>query len=181
MATRKLVPRADNEGGIGTALKRWASGFFTSLTVGDITFPEGGLPKFSAHKNGTNQEGIVTATFTKVTFTTEVYDIGSAYDAANSKWIPGIIGKVHIDAFILWTEAVDQTQLTIVIYVNGVGAYYSTIQASGTGTHSNLISVDIPITAITDYIEIYCYQASGSNKDVVGIITVSRFMGHMLP
>lgn len=46
MATRKIVPRADNEGGIGTALKRWASAFIADLTVntiallgGQIAFP----------------------------------------------------------------------------------------------------------------------------------------------
>lgn len=36
MATRKIVPRADNEGGIGTALKQWASGWIKALTVTTI-------------------------------------------------------------------------------------------------------------------------------------------------
>ena len=36
MATRKIVPRADNEGGIGTALKQWASGWIKLLTVTTI-------------------------------------------------------------------------------------------------------------------------------------------------
>lgn len=36
MATRSIVPRADSQGGIGTALKRWASGFFVTLSVGGI-------------------------------------------------------------------------------------------------------------------------------------------------
>lgn len=33
MATRKIVPRATNEGGIGTSSKKWASGYFTDLSV----------------------------------------------------------------------------------------------------------------------------------------------------
>ena len=37
MATRKIVPRADNEGGLGTALKRWASAFINALTVDSAT------------------------------------------------------------------------------------------------------------------------------------------------
>ena len=37
MATRKIVPRADNEGGIGTALKRWASAFINALTADSAT------------------------------------------------------------------------------------------------------------------------------------------------
>jgi len=36
MSTRKIVPRADNEGGLGTAAKRWASGWIKSLTVDTI-------------------------------------------------------------------------------------------------------------------------------------------------
>jgi hypothetical protein len=35
MSTRKIVPRADNEGGIGSSLKRWASGYFKELYVGE--------------------------------------------------------------------------------------------------------------------------------------------------
>lgn len=37
MATRKIVPRADNEGGIGTALKRWASAFINALNADSAT------------------------------------------------------------------------------------------------------------------------------------------------
>jgi len=36
MATRKLVPRADDEGGIGTVLLRWASGWIKLLIVSTI-------------------------------------------------------------------------------------------------------------------------------------------------
>lgn len=31
MATRNIVPRADSEGGIGTSVKRWATGFFDEI------------------------------------------------------------------------------------------------------------------------------------------------------
>ena len=37
MATRKIVPRADNEGGLGTALKRWANAFINALTADSAT------------------------------------------------------------------------------------------------------------------------------------------------
>lgn len=36
MSTRNIVPREDNQGSIGTALKKWAGGFFTSLVVTTI-------------------------------------------------------------------------------------------------------------------------------------------------
>ena len=139
------------------------------------------LPKFSAHKNATNQTAIVTETYTKVTFTTEIYDIGSVYDATNSKWIPGIIGEAHIDACIRWLATEDQKGFVILVYLNG--ATYKNIQIVGSGTtdESGLISCDIPITAITDYIEIYCYHNGATDKTIFGGIGSSWFMGHMLP
>lgn len=36
MTTRNLVPKANNEGGLGTTLKKWASGFIKVLTVDSI-------------------------------------------------------------------------------------------------------------------------------------------------
>jgi hypothetical protein len=37
MATKNIVPRADSEGGIGTTLKRWASGWFYAINGKDIS------------------------------------------------------------------------------------------------------------------------------------------------
>jgi len=181
MATRKIVPRADNEGGIGTAVKRWASGFFTSLVVGNTTFPEGGLPKFSAHKNGTNQTGIVTGTYTKVTFPTEVYDVGNAYNAGNSKWIPGIVGEAHISAYIYWAGASDTSYLSVSIYKNGVIYKRFYARAPGLSDQGVSIDCDVLIDSITDYFEIYAAQGSGVNQDIYGAETGNWFMGHMIP
>ncbi len=139
------------------------------------------LPKFSAHKNATNQTAIVTATYTKVTFPTEVYDVGSVYDATNSKWIPGIIGEVHIDACIRWSAVEDQKGFPILVYLNGVTYKNVTYIGSGTTDLSSIISCDVPITAITDYIEIYCYHNGVSDKIILGSIGMSWVMGHMLP
>jgi len=36
MATRNIVPRADNEGGIGTTLKKWATAFINTITAAAI-------------------------------------------------------------------------------------------------------------------------------------------------
>jgi hypothetical protein len=138
------------------------------------------LPKFSAHKNGTNQTGIVTTTWTKITFQTEDYDIGSTYDAVNSKWVPGIVGKAHIDAALHWTTALDQGWLITAVYINGNEYKRNYFRASGTDSHSGPLSCDIPIQAITDYVEIYGIQGSGSDKVVFGHSAFTWFSGHML-
>lgn len=36
MATKNIVPRADEEGGIGTSAKKWLSGFFETIYVSSI-------------------------------------------------------------------------------------------------------------------------------------------------
>lgn len=36
MATRSIVPRADNEGGIGSAVKKWALGYFGALIIDSL-------------------------------------------------------------------------------------------------------------------------------------------------
>ena len=215
MATRKIVPRADNEGGLGTALKRWASAFINALTANSATIGtlEGivkaaagvlsatalgtarqifgmndagtapaymTFPKFSAHKNAINQTGIVTDTATKVTFNTELYDIGNTYDAPNSKWTPGVIGKAHMDVNIYWTASVADKEFDVVIYKNGADIAWVMARSTGIGTIMSHASLDVSVDAITDYFEIYCYQGSGSNKDIGGTIVLTWLMGHML-
>jgi hypothetical protein len=63
---------------------------------------------FSANMNAVDQTGVVSATFTKVAFTTEAWDVGSYYDAVNSKYVPPV-GKYRISAALFITAGlVDQ-------------------------------------------------------------------------
>ena len=138
------------------------------------------LPKFSAHKNGTDQTGIVDATPTKVTFTTEEYDEGSAYDAPNSKWVPGIIGKAHVSASCHWFATVDQKMIEILVYKNGAPTKQKRAAASGTGDGALGIDCDVLVGAVTDYFEIYVTQWTGASQDIYGASPFTFFQGHML-
>jgi len=160
-----------------TGVDTWAEAAITAIGRLALT---GSLPKFSAHKDGTNQTGIVTGTWTKITFTTEEYDVGSAYDAANSKWVPGIIGKGHIDATIHWTTMPDQGEMHLTVYKNGV--LYKRVQnfASVADSFSHHISCDVLVDAVTDYFEVYALQNSGTDKIISGSINLATFNGHML-
>lgn len=139
-----------------------------------------GLPKFSAHKNGVAQTNIPSGVYTKVTFETELYDVGSKYDAPNSRWTPGIIGVVHIDACIRWTASVDQAAARIFVALNGDNYKGNVLYSPGTVATSSSVSVDIPITAITDYIEINVNQTTGVNQDLSGTASLGWFNGHVL-
>src|SRR5690349_11333645 len=50
---------------------------------------------FSVHKNGTNQSGVSSGGYTQVTWSTEIYDIGSYF--TSSTWTPPA-GKVAMTA-----------------------------------------------------------------------------------
>lgn len=137
------------------------------------------LPKFSAHKNGAYQT-VSTATWTKITFTTEEYDVGSGYDAVNSKWIPALIGKGHIDAKIYIGSPPDQSWLRIFIYKNNAIYKGNDIRASGANDQVVNVNIDINVDVVTDYFEIYIYHNCGVDKPAGGESWDSYFMGHML-
>ncbi len=139
-----------------------------------------GFPKFSAHKNGTNQTGVVTSTWTKVTFTTEEYDVGSAYNAANSKWIPGIVGKGQVLSSIMFLSPNDGMTMAVTVYKNGVLYKQATLIASGVANQGGSVVFNIFVEVVTDYFEIYVLHDSTTNKDIHGNAALTWFMGHML-
>lgn len=137
---------------------------------------------FSAHKNGVDQTGISSGVDTKVTFGTEVFDVGSYFDSAtNSRWTPPA-GKVMITAQ-LWitgtfTGSTGATNLNI--YKNGslfrAGFFYTG------GTNASVATctiIDNPNG--TDYYEVYVNQTTSSGTVTVkGAATWTFFMGTLL-
>ena len=143
------------------------------------------LPKdlnygFSAHKNGSSQTGIVSSTDTKVTFTTEIFDAGSYYDAPNSRWTPPA-GRVLLSAQIYVTGTFTSSNACIcAIWKNGAvlkeGFFYPSLANSASA----------PVTVVddangTDYYEIYVRQSTSSGTATVdGTAKWSYFCGSVL-
>ena len=159
----------------------------TSLTLGasgdTITIPSGATiansgtatgfggantPAFMVKLSGT--QNITTATWTKITFDSEVYDSSSKYDTSTSRFTPGEAGKFFIFANSRFNadNGSGTQQYEIRIYKNGsaqtpamlngvydVSAQIITNNVSGIVTSSNT----------TDYFEIYGY-ADGTNRTV---------------
>lgn len=136
-------------------------------------------PRVSADKNSTNQTGIITATFTKVTFGTERYDLTDAY--ASSTYTPQTIGTHHIESGVGWVSmGATGDRMDLCIYLNGSLFKNAAFYAQGTGLQFTQISADIDINATTDTIEIYARQQSGSNKDISGSAADTWFMAHLV-
>lgn len=138
-------------------------------------------PCFSANKNGTNQTGVTSATDTKVTFTTEEFDNGGYYDAANSKWTPPA-GICRVTVGLNFTNAnmVDQSGFRCEIWKNGVKFRETFSVTSGTGNQgpaqcSCLIQVNG-----TDYIEAYARCDGAGDKTISGSTNTSFFCGEMV-
>ena len=137
-----------------------------------------GIPKatFCAHKNGTNQTGIASATYTKLTFTTEDFDVGSYFDTSTSRWTPPA-GKYRIEAQAVFTGGVVVSELyAVAIYKNGASI------ASSLENSSNVIGVSSAISKLieangTDYFEIYAYGGGTGNKTIGGLSAQSWFCG----
>ena len=133
------------------------------------------LPTFRVHKNGTNQTGIVTSTFTLVTWSTE--DVDSNNNFASNKFTPTVAGTYLVILALGWTAAADQAYALAAIYKNGAAYAENLLRASGTSDQNSLITALIPMNGSTDYIEAYAFQSSGSDKIINGNAVATFFTG----
>jgi len=132
---------------------------------------------FSVHKNGSNQS-IPNNTYTKVTFSTEEFDIGGYFDTTNSRFTPPA-GYYSFNASGLLLASSDTHVIVLSLYKNGADYKRSSHnRASGTGS----IGIDVNCLAKvngTDYFELYIYQDNGL-QSISGAVVNSYFMGHRI-
>jgi hypothetical protein len=135
------------------------------------------VPAFSAHKNGTDQTGVVSATFTQVTWSTEVYDVGGYF--ASNGWTPPA-GKVHLNVTISFTGTISAgANCQIIVMKNGASFLQS---ACNPFTNAGGASVPIDDTANgSDVYTISMYiTTSAGTATIVGAAAQSRFTGHWI-
>lgn len=136
-------------------------------------------PAFAAHKNGTNQTGIVANTFTKVTFSTERFDTHN--DFASSTFTPTIAGRYLflLTAYWLSTES-GKTYYTL-LYKNGVldQQYFTTAVSTGAVLNGSLICY-VDANGSTDTFEMYVVHTAVANMTLVGSATATTFAGSYL-
>ena len=128
---------------------------------------------FLAHKNGTDQS-ISTTAATKITWGTEVYDVGS--DLASSTWTPPS-GTVLIIANVT-INSLTSGSFELKLYKNGVE-----YQAVPWPSQSSTFSVPLQIIDTangTDTYEIYADSSSDASYSVEGDSTDTWFCGTMV-
>jgi hypothetical protein len=133
---------------------------------------------FRSTKNGVDQT-VTSASSTKITWTTKVFDTLNGYDVVNSRWVPPagqcrIHGQLYVTAGV-----VDAAQFQVRIAKNGATVAEFTLRPSGTAAHS--LCVDAVLQADgDDYFEIWVNLGGAGDKTVSGDATRTYFEGYSL-
>ena len=159
--TSGLTQSADNSG-----VLQLASGTGNLVTVPSVTgtaMVSGNMPAFSAY--ATSDQIINNITNTKVTFPTTLYDT-TAGMYASSRFTAGVAGYYNVYAFFEWDGTGSGNSRSIWIYKNGSQYRRSQPQTFATGGLTTASVNGIVYLAATDYIEIYCYQTTGTTMTI---------------
>jgi hypothetical protein len=130
-------------------------------------------PSISVHKNGTNQTGVVDNTWTKVTWSTEDWDTNN--DFASSTFTPTVARKYLLIARVHFTTMVDQSNVVVAIYENGVIYKREKIATSGTAEQGTTVTALVDANGSTDYYDVYVIHNTGSDKIIEGATDKTYF------
>ena len=120
-------------------------------------------PYFLAYANA--NASISHATYTKVEIDTEVVDTDSKFDTSNYRFTPTIAGYYIIGGFVRFDSATSTEDCMIGIHKNG-SVYYKHVEGKSNVTTKHINQV--VYLDSDDYVELYCYQNSGSSQNING-------------
>lgn len=135
-----------------------------------------GVPAFSAYQS--TLQSIPNASFTKVQFQTEDFDLGGFFDSTtNYRFQPTVAGYYQISSSVGLVGAA--TNSLVAIYKNGTE--YSRGTQSGSGSvFGNSVSSLIYMNGSSDYLEIFCYQSSGGALNTANSRATCFFQGILI-
>jgi hypothetical protein len=136
-------------------------------------------PAFSAYL--TLSQSVANNTVTKITINTEEFDTNSNYDTSNYRFTPTVAGYYQVNGLVTFTTLSSGYYGIVRLFKNGSEVKYgvNTPSATNAYTRSN-ISVLVYLNGSTDYIELYCYQNSGSSNPLATGSVDSYFQASMV-
>jgi hypothetical protein len=147
-----IVLQSSGGGSVTIAEPATASNFTQTLPASDGTvMVSGNMPAFSAY--ATSNQSISSATFTKITLDTEVFDTNSNF--ASSRFTPTVAGYYQVNGNMRCGGTV-KTVSVVAIYKNGSVYGYGN-QINGTGAVQLVVSEVVYLNGSTDYVELYGY------------------------
>ena len=138
-----------------------------------------GTRAFSVTKGGTNQTGVVSGTATKVTWSTEEFDVGGVF--ASDKFTCDVAGKYHFYFALKLTGNVLYDN-AVYLYKNGSSVKYANyFIAYDSGANTGVPTMQLEATldlAVSDYVEVYVHQESSSDQTIDGGTSATWFTGY---
>jgi len=134
-------------------------------------------PAFSAYLSGA--QTIPTASASKAFCSVEEFDTANCYDAAtNYRFTPTVAGYYMVTAAIAFTLVSSAASAQIYIYKNGsLFKGGSSAELDPNDYAICTIATLIYFNGSTDYVELFVYQTSGGNLDLVGGASRTWFQG----
>lgn len=144
----------------------------TAFVQAAITNLSASAASFSAHNNGVAQS-IPNAAWTKLTFSTEAFDVGSKF--ASSTWTPS--ARLVLLTACVSLPTVANKLISVSIYKNGALFKQGVmIPAGGTNfAQATVTCIDIPNG--TDTYEAWAYQDTGAAQNTGGAAIATYFQG----
>lgn len=123
----------------------------------------GGGSSITGRSGGSGVTTISTATYTKVTLTNTIAS-GITWDNTNKRFTVLTAGKYVVTGQVAWGTVTNGQQYYTIIYKNGSLNSYGFF--ASTGTPEACTVTDLLDLSVSDYIELYVYQASGGNQTI---------------
>lgn len=153
----------------------------SSAGVWQLISTVGSGAAFRAYRTVT--QTITTAAHTKVQFNVESYDVASAFDSANSKFVAPVAGKYFFAAALHFDSGSWSAGDTIMLGIYKNGAMHSRVRLnpfSGASILPTAAISDVLDLAAADYVEMYIYQNSGVSRDVSNTAGELWFSGYRM-
>ncbi len=150
-------------------------------TLGVYTLTvEGVRPRFEAHKNGVDQ-AISPGSPAKITFPTELTDLGGWYDPPTSSLKPTVACCMMIGACIHQSAgSEDNGLIELSLYKSGVLTKRVSQPGSAAIFMSAQIEALIEFNGTTDYLEVYATSYGTTQKTIDGSPARTCFYGYMI-
>jgi len=149
----------------------------TISSGGVVTQPNN--PMFKA--TGADNVAITNNTFTKVTFNSEVFDVGGYYSTTNCRYTPQVAGKyvIYSRAYITYGSAATEN-LYLAIYKNGTEVSNFARSDDNSLYGSVQVSSLIEMNGSSDYVEIYIKASISSDAVYYAGGSLGEFSGYRI-
>lgn len=133
---------------------------------------------FHVHKGGSDQGSVSGSTWTKVTWSTEVFDRGDEFDLTNSRFVANEEGEYLLGAALKWATFTDGATSRLAIYKNSAAAWYGPVMHSGSANEVGASVQVLVQLAAGDIIELYARQTIAiGTRTIEGDATDTYFWG----